>query len=314
MFPRLRSLWQVLWNRSRFERDLDAEMRFHLEARTEHLVGSGLSREEARRRAGIEFGCAEAYQDRVRESRRVNWLEDFAQDLRYGVRVLERSPALMLVAVLTLALGVGASSWLFSMLRQWVIEAVSFPNPDRLEVLWKLETKKGWTGPVSAPDFLDWRAQNRVFESLSAWTSGEFNFTGGDVPERIQGARVSADFFRTLGVKPAAGRDFLSGEEQPGATHVAIISNGLWRDRFKSELQGKVITLDGEPYVIVGVVPEDFHFTLMGRTNIWVPLVFTEKERADRGTGWLSVIGRRKAEMAQAALEPSMSTIARNIE
>ena len=119
MFPRLRSFWHTFWNRSRFERDLDDEMRFHLETRTGDLVRSGLPKEEARRRAGIEFGCAEAYQDRVRESRRVNWLEDFAQDLRYGVRVLEKSPGLMLVAVLTLALGVGASSWLFSMLRQW---------------------------------------------------------------------------------------------------------------------------------------------------------------------------------------------------
>ena len=314
MLPRLRSYWQAFWNRSRLERDLDDEMNFHLEARMEDLVRSGLSRKEARRRAGVEFGCTEAYQDRVRESRRVNWLEDFAQDLRYGLRVLRKSPGLMLVAVLTLALGVGASSWLFSMLRQWVIEAVSFPNPDRLEVLWKLETKKGWTGPVSAPDFLDWRAQNHVFESLSAWTTREFNFTGGDIPERIQGAHVSADFFRTLGVQPMAGRDFSSEEDQPRAAHVAIISYGLWRDRFKSELNGKVIKLDGEPYMIVGVVPEDFHFTLMGRANIWVPLVFTEKERADRGTGWLNIIGRRKPEVTQAALEPSMSTIARNNE
>jgi putative ABC transport system permease protein len=314
MFPRLRSFWQAFWNRSRFERDLDDEMRFHLEARAEDLVRSGLPREEARRRAGIEFGCTEAYQDRVRETRRVNCLEVFAQDLRYGLRVLQKSPGLMLVAVLTLALGVGASSWLFSMLRQWVIEAVAFPNPDRLEVLWKLETKKGWTGPVSTPDFLDWRAQNHVFDSLSAWTSGEFNFTGGDIPERIQGARVSADFFRALGVQPAAGRDFSSDEDQPGAAHVAIISYGLWRDRFKSELNSKVIKLDGEPYIVVGVVPEDFHFTLMGRANIWVPLVFTEKERADRGTGWLNVIGRRKPEVPQAALEPSVSTIARTIE
>jgi len=264
MFPRLRSFWHTFWNRSRFERDLDDEMRFHLETRTGDLVRSGLPKEEARRRAGIEFGCAEAYQDGVRESRRVTWLEDFAQDLRYGLRVLEKSPGLMLVAVLTLALGVGASSWLFSMLRQWVIEAVAFPNPDRLEVLWKLETKKGWNGPVSAPDFLDWRARNQVFESLSAWTSGEFNFTGGDVPERVHGARVSADFFRTLGVRLAAGRDFLSGEDRPGAAHVAIISDGLWRDRFKSELNSQVVKLDGEPYMIIGVVPEDFHFTLDG--------------------------------------------------
>lgn len=314
MFARLHSLWQAFWNRSRFERDMDDEMRFHLETRTEDLVRSGHSREEARRRAGIEFGCAEAYQDRVRDTRRVNWLEDFAQDLRYGVRTLRKNPGLMLIAVLTLALGVGASSWLFSMLRQWVTEAVAFPNPERLEVLWKLDTKKGWNAYVSPPDFLDWRAQNHVFDSLSAWTSTEFNLTGSDTPERIQGARVTASFFRTLGVQPAQGRDFLSNEDQAGASHVAIISYGLWRERFKSELTNKIIKLDGETYTIVGVVPEDFHFTLMGRANIWVPLVFTEKQRAERGTGGLNVLGRRKAEVEQASLEPSMSAIARNLE
>jgi len=314
MFPRLSSFWRTIWNRSRFEQDLDDEMRFHLEARKEDLVRSGLPREDARRRAQIEFGSTEAYQERVRETRRMNWFEDLAQDLRYGVRGVRKNPGLMLVAVLTLSLGVGASSWLFSMLRQWVIEAVSFPDPDRLTVLWRLDTKKGWNGGVSAPDFLDWRAQNHVFENLSAWTSDEFNLTGGAIPERIEGARVTADFFRTLGVQPAAGRDFFSGEDQPGATRVAIISYGLWRERFKSELNDTVIKLDGEPYTIVGVVPEDFHFPLMGRANIWVPLVFTDKQRADRGTGWLSIIGRRKPEFAEAAVAQAMSTNAGNIE
>jgi putative ABC transport system permease protein len=314
MFARLRSFWRGVSKRSVFERDLDDEMRFHVETRAEQLLDSGLTREEAVRRARIEFGGTEKYQEQVRESRGMHWLDDLAQDLRYGIRSLRRSPGLMLVAVLTLAVGVGASSWLFSMLRQWVIEAVSFPHPERLEVCWKLETKKGWNGPISAPDFLDWRAQNRVFENLSAWTSDEFNLTGGTTPERIEGARVTADFFRTLGVQPAAGRDFSSGDDQPGAAHAAIISYGLWRERFKSELNDKVIELDGEPYTILGVVPEDFHFPLMGRANIWVPMVFTDKQRTDRGTGWLNVIGRRKPEVAEAAVEPAMSTIARNIE
>jgi putative ABC transport system permease protein len=313
MFPKLRSFLQTIWNRSRFERDLDEEMRFHLETRMEDLVRSGLSRKEARRRAQIEFGSTEAYQERVRETRRINWFDDLAQDLGYGLRGLRKSPGLMLVAVLTLSLGVGASSWLFSMLRQWVIEAVSFPHPERLEVLWKLDAKKGWNGPISAPDFLDWRAQNHVFENLSAWVSDEFNLTGGTIPERIEGARVTTDFFRTLNVQPAAGRDFFSSEDQPGAAHVAIISYGLWRERFKSQLNGTV-KLDGEPYTIVGVVPEDFHFPLMGRANIWVPLVFTDKQRADRGTGWLSIVGRRKPEFAEATVAQAMSTIARNIE
>jgi putative ABC transport system permease protein len=314
MLARLRSYWRGVWKRSAFERDLDDEMHFHVETRAEQLVDSGLTREEAIRRARIEFGGTENYQEQVRESRRIHWLDDLVQDLRYGARRLRRSPGLMLVAVLTLAIGVGASSLLFSMLRQWIVDAVSFRDADKLAVLWKVDTKKGWSSGVSALDFLDWRDQNRVFETLSAWTSDDFNLTGGERPERIQGARVSADFFRTLGVVPVAGRDFLAGEDRPGTAHVAIISYGLWRERFKGELTGKAVSLNGDPYVIVGVIPEDFHFSLMGRANIFVPLVFTQREQSDRASGWLSVIGRRKAEVAESAMEPAMNTIARSLE
>ena len=227
---------------------------------------------------------------------------------------LPQNSGLILVAVLTLALGVGASSWLFSMLRQWVIEAVSFSHPDQLAVLWKIDTRKGWTSGASALDFLDWRAQNSVFAMLSAWTPTEFNVTGGDIPERIQGARVSADFFRTLGVQPLAGRDFLDSEDQPGAARVAIVSYGFWRERLKSNLSNQTVNLDGEPYAIVGVVPEKFHFPMMGRANIWVPLVFTNKERSDRANGWLNVIARRKAELSAPIVEPAVTQIARNLE
>ena len=173
--------------------------------------------------------------------------------------------------------------------------------------------EEGLEWPNSTPDFLDWRAQNHVLENLSAWISDEFNLTGGTIPERMEGARVTADFFRMLRVQPAAGRDFFNGEDQLGAAHVAIVSYGLWRERFKSELN-QTIKLDGETYTIVGVVPEDFHFPLMGRANIWVPLVFTDKRRSDRGTGWLNIIGRRKPEFAEATVAQAMSTIARDIE
>jgi predicted permease len=314
MFARLRSFWRGVWKRSAFERDLDDEMRFHVETRAEQLLDSGLTRKEAIRRARIEFGGTENYQEQVRESRHIYWLDDLVQDLRYGTRSLRKNSGLMIVAVLTLTIGVGGSSLFFSMLKQWVIEAVSFRDPQRLAVLWKIDSKKGWTSGVSALDFLDWRDQNQVFESLSAWTTEEFNVSGGDRPERVHGARVSADFFRTFGVAPIIGRDFVAGEDRNGSAHVAIISYGLWRQRFRGDLAGKTLNLNGEPYAIVGVAPEDFHFTLMGRTNIWVPLVFTQREQSDRGNGWLRVIGRRKAEVAASAMEPGMNAVARNLE
>jgi len=314
MLAKLRSFWRSATKRSAMERDLDDEMRFHIDARYEQLMQDGMSRAEAERRARIEFGGTENYQEECRESRGVRWMDDLKQDLRYGLRSLRKSPGLMAVAVLTLAIGVASTSLLFSMVQQWVLQSVTFPQAERLAVLWKIDSKKGWTSGVSAQDFEDWREQNQVFETLSAWVTDEFNVTGGERPERIHGARVSANLFRTLGVVPVAGRDFAEGEDRAGAGRVAIISSGLWRERFQLKLTDQTIQLNGDAYTIAGVLPEDFHFTLMGRANIWVPLVFTDKERFDRANGWLNVIGRRKADVTDAAMAPGMNSVARNLE
>src|SRR5215472_15201682 len=161
----------------------------------------------------------------------LTFLETFWQDIRYGARGLRYNPSLALIVIVTLALGIGISTWDFAMLNQWVIQAVSFPHPDRLVVLWEMDTKKGWTSTVPAPDYLDWKQENRVMESLSAWSSSEFSVNhGGEIPQRIPGGRVSADFFRTLGVHPVIGRDFVETDDQNGAvaSHVALVSYGLW--------------------------------------------------------------------------------------
>ena len=314
MFAKLRSFWRSATKRPVMESDLDDEMRFHVDARTEQLVQSGVPHEEALRRARIEFGGTENYQEECRESRGVRWLDDLKQDVRYGSRSLRKSPGLMIVAVLTLAIGVGSTSLLFSMVQQWVLQSVTFPQAERLAVLWKIDSKKGWTSGVSVQDFEDWREQNQVFETLSAWVTDEFNVAGGERPERIHGARVSANFFRTLGVVPVAGRDFADGEDRAAAGRVAIISSGLWRERFRSTLRDQTIQLNGEAYTIAGVLPEDFHFTLMGRANIWVPLTVTDKERGDRANGWLDVIGRRRTNLAASSVTPGMNSVARNLE
>jgi hypothetical protein len=315
MLARWRSFWRSATKRNAMERDLDDEMTFHIAARAEMLMRDrGISREQAERQARIEFGGAENYQEECRESHGLRWFEDLKQDLRYGARNLKKSPGLMIVAVLTLAIGVGSTSLLFSMIQQWLLQSAAYPNADRLAVLFKLDSKKRWTSGVSALDFEDWREQNQVFESLSAWTADDFNVTGGEKPERIHGARVSANFFRTLNVLPIAGRDFAQDEDRPGAKRVAIISAGLWRERLHSKLADQTIQLNGEAYTIAGVAPENFHFTLMGRANVWVPLIFTEKERSDRGNGWLGVIGRRKAEVAASAVSPGLNSVARNLE
>src|SRR5258708_3922493 len=242
-------------------------------------------------------------------------LGDFWQDVRYGLRSLRKSPGFAAVAILTLSLGIGASSWLYNMMRQWVFDVVDFPQPSQIVVLQEVDTKKGWTSLPSAPDFLDWR-QCAAFENLSAWTFNRFNITGGDTPERVQGSNVSANFLRTLKVQPAMGRDFRLEEDQPGAGHVAIISYGFWRERYNADPKAlnTAPKIDGEPSTIVGVMPEDFHFILMGKANILVPLVFTDKQRADRSNGWLNTIGRLKSGVTVAAAQQAMNNTASAIE
>lgn len=298
------------------DRDLEDEIAFHLAMREAKNRVAEVPEHDVQAAAKRQFGNVTRIKEVCREMGTFTWVENFRQDLRYGARGLAREPGLATVAVVTLALGIGASSWVFAMVKQWVIEAVTFPHPDQLVVLWELDTRKGWIGSASAPDFVDWKKDNHVFESLSAWTSAEFSLTGVDTPQTIQGSRISADFFRTLGVRPVIGREFLEGEDHAGSPHVAIVSYGLWRDRLNSDpdLTGKTLNLEGEPYAVVGVMPEDFHLTLMGRANIWVPLAFTDKQRADRGNGWLQVIGRLRPGVSQAVAHTAMNGIANELE
>jgi putative ABC transport system permease protein len=243
-------------------------------------------------------------------------MQTFLQDLRYGIRTLAKTPGVAILIIVTLSLGIASSTLLFNMVRQWVLNAATFPHSDQLTVLWEIDTQKGWENSCSTPDFNDWREQNTVFENLSAWTTTNFNLTGKDRPERILGARVSANFFETLETQPAMGRAFRPEEEQTGDTHVAILGYGLWHDRFNSDRNeiGKTITLDGETYTVIGVMAEDFHLPLMGRTNLWVPLALTEKERTDRDNGWLNVLGRLKPGVTVAQAQQAMDPIAQRLE
>lgn len=243
-------------------------------------------------------------------------MQTLLQDLRYGIRTLAKTPGVAILIIVTLSLGIASSTLLFNMVRQWVLNAVTFPHSDQLTVLWEIDTKKGWENSASAPDFNDWRAKNTVFDDLSAWTTTNFNLTGKDRPERILGARVSANFFETLKTQPVMGRAFRPEEEQPGNAHVVILGYGFWHDRFNGDRNevGKTITLDGETYAVIGVMPEDFHLPLMGRTNLWVPLALTEKERTDRVNGWLNVLGRLAPGVTVAQGQQAMDPVAQDLE
>jgi predicted permease len=302
--------------RRKFDRDLEDEFAFHLAMREQKQSSQGKPAQEAHDIARRDFGNIARLKEACREMRTFVSFESFWQDLRFGLRGLRKTPGFAIVAVATLALGIGTSTWCFNLVRQWVVQAVTYPHSERLLVAWEIDTKKGWTGQASAPDYLDWREQNHEFDRLAAWSTQQFNLTGMDVPERVAGARVSPEFFSTLQVAPFIGRDLRPEEDQPGKGQVALISYGLWHERLNSDpdLSGKTILLDGERYTVIGVMPEDFHFTLMGRTNIWVPLVLSEKERTNRAAGWLNVIGRLKPQTTLNTAQQSMSAIALQME
>lgn len=294
MWRRVRAWLQ----RSRMEREMDAELRFHIEAYAEDLVRSGVPRAQALRRARIEFGGIERAKEECREARGVNFLETLFQDLRYGVRMLAKNPAFTAIAVLTLALGIGANTAIFSCIDAWIIKPLPYRQSDRLMVFATHDKKNGWTseGVTSAADFFDFQRQNTSFEQTVVWTGTEFNLTGDGPPELVDGGHVSANFFDTLGAKAILGRTFTVEDDRSGAPHVAILSQGLWQGRYAGDpkIIGRNINIGGQAYTVVGVMPGTFQFPLMGVANLWTPLALTDKQRADRSGTWLPAFGRLK--------------------
>jgi putative ABC transport system permease protein len=295
---RFRSWLLAVLGRTRMESEMDAELRFHIEAFAEDLVRSGLPRREALRRARIEFGGIERAKEECREARGVNFLETLFQDLRFGQRMLRKAPGFTLVAVLTLALGIGANAAIFSYIDAWFIKPLPYPQSDRLVIFETQDKKHGWTsgGVTSAADFFDFQKQNTLFEQTVAWGGASLNLTGDGLPELIDGGRVSWNFFDTLGAKPILGRTFTADDDRSGAPHVAILSQGLWQGRYAGDpkIIGRNIAIGGEAYTVVGVMPGTFQFPLMGIANLWTPLALTDMQLADRGNVWLPAFGRLK--------------------
>ena len=248
------------------------------------------------------------------------WLIDsmtqFFQDLRYGFRMLANSPGFTAVAVLTLALGIGANSAIFTLVNAYLLRPLPVAEPGRLVLVSEIQAAKGFVGSVSFPTYLDWREQNQVFEELAAVRGEDFNLTGTDEPERLYGARVSAGFFRTLGVRPILGRGFLPEEDKPGGARVVVLSRGFWQRRSgaRPDILGQALTLDGERFTVVGVAPSGFRISRTAPYELWVPLAL-EPNRAGRGTHFLLVIARLKPgisiERAQADLSAISSRLAR---
>jgi putative ABC transport system permease protein len=230
--------------------------------------------------------------------------ETFRQDVRFGVRMLAKSPGFTVVAVLALAIGIGANTAIFSVFNAVLLRPLPYSDPDRLVHVFRTQPPI-MRGPISRPGFLEWRAQQKAFQELAAYYFDTYNLTGMEQAERVNGARVTEGFFQMFGVAPAQGRFFLPTDEEAGAARVAVISQGLWQRRFGADpaLIGRTVILDGEPSTVVGIAPPSFSFP--GRTEVWIPALLAEDKR-ERGTNYLKIIARLKdgttVEEAQAQM------------
>src|SRR2546423_1190388 len=245
-------------------------------------------------------------------------MRNLLSDVRYAARVLLKQPGFALVAVVTLALGIGANTAIFSVVDAALLRSLPYTDPARLVHLWETRRSRDFEQrEASYPDFQDWRAQGaEVFEGVAGYAQNNFTLLDEGTPERVRGAAVTANFFDVLGVRAARGRAFLEGEDAPGAERVVVLSHGLWQRRFggAEKAIGKQIALDGEAYTVVGVLPPEFHFAKVGGAELWIALTPTPAVAGRRFNHWINVVARLRRGVALEAAQARMNAVAANIE
>lgn len=314
LLPRLASLWRNITDKESVDHELNEELRAHVDLLTERKLREGLNAEQARRAALLEVGGIEQVKERVREVRTGRPLEDLAQDLRYALRGLRNHRGFTAVAVLTLALGIGANTAIFTVINTVLLTPLPYEQPDQLVVL--VETVSERPVGVSYPNFVDWRNQTTALENVAAVRTREsFNLTGAGESERLAGRLVSANFLATLGVKPIRGRDFLAEEDQPGAKPVVIISHALWQRRFGADesVVGKQLTLSGQQFTVIGITPPNFQYGAEADVNVPIGLSAERFKLRGKDPG-IFAFARLKPGTSNASATADLNTIAARLE
>jgi predicted permease len=307
----------LFW-RKRRSSDFAAEINAHLELETERLKEQGLSEAEARMAARRAFGNVTRVEERFYESGR--WLawDHLTQDIRFGLRMLAKNPGFAVVAALTLALGIGATTALFSVVNAVLLNPLPYWQPNRLLALYGRDATFTETS-VSYPNFLDWVRGNRSFSALAAYRADDFNLIGMGEAERVPAEMISASFFPLLGVKPVIGRAFRPEEDQVGAAPVVLISSGLWKRKLGASpaALGKSLTLNGMAYTVVGVIPADFHYAVAGfdPSGVFVPIgQWSDPNFRDRKTVMgMNTVGRLKPGVSLAQAKADMDALGRHL-
>ena len=308
--------WRRFFRRRKWDEERARELASYLEAETEENVARGMTREEARRAAHIKLGNATRIREEIYEMNSLSFLETLGQDLRYGARMLRKNPGFSAIAILTLALGIGANTAIFSMVNALLLHPYDFPQLNRLVKVWEDRgVDEGYDSRYIAPADADDLRNSGVFEGLTTYSFRSFSLGWqGDV-EHVLGCGVSAEFFDVLGARPALGRAFSASEDQPGPDRVVIVSHAFWERRFGGDpgVLGRTLQLDGRSYTIVGVMPVGFDYPVP--VELWTPLALSPAGRADRVELSLEALGRLKegvsVSQALAAIQGTSQRLAK---
>ncbi|HVF58076.1 MAG TPA: ABC transporter permease [Pyrinomonadaceae bacterium] len=312
---------RALFRREAIINDIEEELRLHVEMETEANIGRGMLPEEARREARKIFGNPGSIKDAAYQIRGGGMLEALLQDIRYGVRVLTKHKGFTFVAVLTLALGIGANTAIFSVVNELLLRPLPYRDADRVVMLWEVTQSGRRQNTTSRANFRGWREQSTTFESMAAFSDQRLNLTGDGEPEEVSAQLATPELFRVLGVEPILGRVLAEEDARPGAPDVVVLGYGLWQRRFGGDrrIVGKSLTLNGVPCAIVGVLPEGFQWHIRKRSGtgrpaeIWAALPMPTEGPAIRGR-FLSAVARLKPGVTLEQAEAEMKTIMARLE
>ncbi len=303
-----------LFHRQRREREFAEELVSHLAFHIDDNRRAGMSPEEARRVALIKLGGVTLTRERYREQRGLPMLETLIQDLRFGLRMLHKNPGFSLVAILTLALGIGANTTMFSVVNAVWLRPLPYLEADQLVLVSHRNTQRGGTSELTPGNYLDLLRQNQSFTHLAAFNDHDFNLTNRGEPERLQGQLASAALFPLLQAAPSVGRVFTEADDRDGAEPVVVLSHGLWQRRFggQANIIGNTLTLNELPYTVIGVMPPSF-VAPAGNAELWAPIAFTANTANQRDYFYLSAVARLKPGVTITAAQSEADVIARNL-
>ncbi len=304
----LRSLGQ----RRAVKQEIDDELRFHIEQRTAENIVAGAAPEEAAREARKRFGNLQSVREECRERRGASFGEATWQDIRFGVRMLRKNPGFTAIAVLTLALGIGVNTSMFTGLHSLLVPKLPYLESDRLVRVYRTSShSQRW--PHSPGNFLDQQEQNSVFERMAAVNERSFNLSEPGYPaERLRAMEATADLLPMLGIQPLVGRGFMPEEDRPGQNNVIILNHGFWLRRFSadSNILGRTLRLDGETVTVIGVMPASFQVRPWERVDLLRPMAFTDGQRQNRGGNYLDVFARLKPGISHAHARAGVEALA----